>query len=179
MLSSHNGSDCLCFRRKTGKMMMMIVMVVLVVMKKERKGGPIIETRDQKLSVFIIAESLKRGILQIKRTHFRFGMKAMALREQGDGSSAQKPPISRGDENYMSVKQGNSSLLFDPRSPQLIAAHSQSDPSRSAGSTCRSKKITFPASDMQSGHCFRPAAVESGLGCSAGRVKRSFNLQGK
>lgn len=87
MLRSHKGNDCLCFRRRQG-------------LdddaaedddddcdgspsrprdEKERKGGPIIETRDQKLSVFIIAASLKRGILQDEEDAF-------PLRPQSDVS---------------------------------------------------------------------------------------------
>ena len=50
---------------------MIVVMVVVVMMKKNEKRETIIETRDQKLSVFIIRESLKEGFYRMGKTRFR------------------------------------------------------------------------------------------------------------
>jgi hypothetical protein len=55
--------------------------VVMVMMKKNEKREPIIETRDQKLSLFIIRESLKEGFHRMEETRFRFAIKVMLTAE--------------------------------------------------------------------------------------------------
>lgn len=55
----------------------------MVMMKKNEKRETIIETRDQKLSLFIIRESLKEGFYRMGETRFRFAIRVMRQKMPG------------------------------------------------------------------------------------------------